>query len=401
MGTAPSTIFAKITFSNSAQALALGSTVGAIASVLFNMIRFQRWGLSFTDIATTSDIVMSGITVALALIKMAITLITGVFLCEIVITVVSWLVTRFAVSKKDVADRVSVNLVLAALLVSATVFIIMKWSMLNDISSLSVGVALLGGLVLGSFLNLLLFSRHKHFIIKDRYLRFIPAIWIVLAAIAGVKLQMQQTEENPLRWISPNNFCLGAPVVVWVGSASVVSRCSTSAEAFTYIVTERSTGILGRRRAITRFTRDRRTASYRPILNRRDADWRLVPNIEGQLFVDRTSIIVNQGQAQFVAVYFPANNSTAENPWPGTKVHISDQTVQCIFPYDDRLINLIAYSFSNRRIRLNETDEDRRYGNSISRWRYELSQFVCERSGLGAPIDPGLGSSLRSIVGGG
>ena len=401
MAAPSSNIFSRITFSNAAQALAIGSTVGAITSVLFNMIRFQRWGLSFTDIATTSDIVMSGITVALALVKMAFVIVVGAVLSEILVMGVSWLLGRWERRGRDATEKLSARLVFVALLFVAAVFAVVHRRLFLDLSSISLTVALVVGLITGAVINLLLFSRHKHFIITDRYLRFVPAIWIIAAAILGVKLQMQQAEENPLRWIAPNNFCLGAPVVVWVGSTSVVSRCATSTETFTFIVTDRSTGVLGRRRAITRFTRDRRIASYRPILNRRDPDWRRVPNVDAQFYVERRSIVINQGQAQFVAAYFPGDNPAAPNPWPGTKLHLSDQTVQCIFPYTDHLISLMAFSNSNRRIRLDETNEDRRYDNSISEWRYQLAQFVCERSGLGSSINANLGGTLNSIMGAG
>ena len=400
MPPASTDILAKITISRVAQALAVGSAVGAITSVIFNMLRFQRWGLSFTDIATTADIVMSGITVGLALIKIGIVILIGIVLTEGIVTILSWLLYRFGLQDEANSKRVSAICAFVILTVLVLFFIVLEWRHVLNISSISLSVALTVGLLSGGLIDLLLFSSHDHFVIKDRFLRYIPALFIVVAAVVGVKLQMQQNEENPLRWISPSNFCLGAPIVVWVGSASVVSRCSTSARTFTYIVTDRATGILGRRRAITRFTRDRRTEKYRPILNRRDGDWRLVPNVATPLYVDRSSILIEHGHAQFIAAYFPNHPSMKKSSWPGTKVQVSDQTVQCLFPYSDHLISLIAYSKSDRRIRLDETEEDQRYDNSLSRWRYQISQFVCERSASGLAMDATQRLSLDKVMNG-
>jgi len=383
---------------NLTQGLALASAVGAITSVLFNMIRFQRWGISFTDVATTSDIFMSGIAVGLALIKIAAVLTVGAALSEAV-AIAAWRLLPAVLPRvASLHPRGPTLFVIAILTFTSAIFVLIEARKLLKITSTPLPIALVMALMCGALLNILVLSRHRLLVYRGWFLHAFFGITIALAAIIGVKLQVSVEEDNPLRWISNSNFCIGAPTVVWAGSSTVVARCNTSNTTFTYIALNRAAGALGRRRAVVRFVRDLRVEDFRPILNRVHSDWRTVRTIKATLYVDRTSIKFVKGEAHFVTAYFPVATYKPNDPWAGTAFDLSDQTVRCVFPYGDRLISLMAFSKSLARLRLNETEEDRRYDASVSPLRYELSQFVCEYGGVGERIDPQRRQLLEKIV---
>ena len=319
---------------------------GTLISTVVNVIRFQSYGLSFLDVATTSDVFFSGLGIVGELAGIAIAGISG-FLLFLSLDLIT---SKFFPNLKPISRILFLSIFISVSIVSWLYFTrhIPYPEVLREFSQY-VGKSWFE-FVSGIALYFL-------FKLTDRTNTELRLIIIALFSLMAVYIALTGAFNQKRAFFEINGderaIILGGPKecgtvqsAIWIGSESVLVRCRMNNIA---VVSRQSVSILKSR--LTRRERERRSWQE-PVPQ--TPEWRRL-EIEGQpprfrapwlIYIDKSSIRFNDGQASYWTIYRLDGVSAKATPSMSGEpyAYLVNLTVDCdaIDPGPPTILNLLT-----------------------------------------------------------